>query len=337
VEPWGLLGDPFAARAAEVAAAGYSTRVIGGEDERTVWGRATEDGWQQVRADPESGGDAFGDWIGAKDVQEVTIDGAAWMRLGDLAAPRIAVSAELLPQVQAAAVWNPTYGYVLPSWRFSEMQHASYTGSVGFGGSPFSDPRAWLDPATQVQRVADVWSESDNFRLFAISAATMGAAAALAPAAVAAEGSAIVGAGELVAVEAPAALSSGAPMFSAEALAADAFVFAPEAALTPAAGEFGGPLMFSAEHAAAGAFGGEFFAAPAVVELGGASMLSQAADLAAKAKTAVSPLLAAGRALRSALGADAPGGTAYGEGGDSFASDLLWTVAPLALLFFLKR
>ena len=342
MDSWGLLGDPFAARAAEVAAAGYSTRVIGGEDERTVWGRAGEDGWRELRFDPEADNDVFVDWLNARTVLDVTIDGQEWRRLGDLDQPNIAVKSEFLPQVREAAVWNPTYGYVLPLWQVSEFQHASYTG----GGRLYLDPVLHAIAPNVYQPHVEQEKLAGNAPIILAALITMGAASGAFGAftvveggviAGAAEGAALVGAGELAAAEAPAAFSSGAPLFSAEAAAAEAFTFPAVGSITPAAGEFGGPLMFSAEHAAAGAFGGEFFA-PAVVELGGASLLSQAAELAAKAKTAVSPLLAGGRLLRSALGGDAPGAgrpgfVAYGEGGASFASDLLWTVAPLVAAF----
>jgi len=157
----------------------------------------------------------------------------------------------------------------------------------------------------------------------------------------AAEGTALVEGGAVVSdvalvVEAPETVSllSGAPAFSAEAAAAEAFVFE-SAAITPAAGSLGGPALFSAEALAAEAFGGNVFAAPAAEVLSLASVTD-----AVKVAQQVKGVVGIGAALRSALGAGpaqaAPLVGAYGSGtpGDTFVSDVAWTIgAALAAVF----
>ena len=182
---WGTSGDPTRTLEQLMAGQGFTSRQVGGEDERMQWGQMGDDGgWNPMRSDSET----LANSQDTLNQQYHTPDGQ-FVRIGDRQLP---VGQEQLAGLMGQAIDHPQYGRVVPVSAYNEAVKASYTGGSQLYLDPVMHaiaPNAY-NPSMNAERLGDYGPQA-----LAAAITAGGASGAFGGATVAAEGAAGASAG----------------------------------------------------------------------------------------------------------------------------------------------
>src|SRR3990167_9790950 len=144
--PWGTAGDPSAQYEALL-------KELGLREERGDFMMQRPDSpgdevaYQSIYGD--EGLAKLQNELNASRSHAVTINGQRFIRIGDPQSPSAGFGQQFQPQIQQAAQYDPTYGWVIPEDLATQIAQASYTGGGGNLIPGLNDGKMYLDPLAE--------------------------------------------------------------------------------------------------------------------------------------------------------------------------------------------